>query len=324
MSIFLHEHSDFKALMEIVASEQGIKDPYLVEKDYWIMHCLWGLAEVGLKFELKGGTSLSKGYQCINRFSEDIDIKITQNSEYKDTIFNGKNQDEEKHTDSRRKYFDWIRDFLHGKIPGLTAVTRDNNFDEDAFRSGGVRLIYDSHFGTPIEGLKEGVLLEIGFDTTTPNQPLDISSWALKKAQNTPNVFVRDNTAKGVVCYEPKHTFVEKLQALLKKFKQYKDEKKGKGNLPENFIRHYYDLYQLIDRADVQQFIGTTEYHEFKKLRFKSLDNKVSNSEALKLSNEVDRNVFEKEYNRSANLYYKGRPTLETILRRFAKDLDRL
>jgi len=37
-------------------------DPYLVEKDYWIMHALWGLQQQGFQFELKGGTSLFKGY----------------------------------------------------------------------------------------------------------------------------------------------------------------------------------------------------------------------------------------------------------------------
>jgi len=42
MSDFLHNHSDFSGLLAIVADERGI-DPVLVEKDYWIMHCLWGL-----------------------------------------------------------------------------------------------------------------------------------------------------------------------------------------------------------------------------------------------------------------------------------------
>lgn len=164
MAIFLHEHDNFKELMEIVASEQGIKDPYLVEKDYWIMHCLWGLADLGLKFELKGGTSLSKGYQCINRFSEDIDIKINPHPLYKDALFIGRNQQDEKHIESRKKYFEWIRNFLDAKIHGLTSVIRDTNFDDEDSRSGGIRLIYKSHFGAPTGGLKEGVLLEIGFD----------------------------------------------------------------------------------------------------------------------------------------------------------------
>jgi Nucleotidyl transferase AbiEii toxin, Type IV TA system len=65
---YLHNHPQFADLIRIVAQEKGI-DPALVEKDYWIMHSLYGLQQLGLKFELKGGTSLSKGHQIINRFS---------------------------------------------------------------------------------------------------------------------------------------------------------------------------------------------------------------------------------------------------------------
>jgi predicted nucleotidyltransferase component of viral defense system len=45
------------------------------------MHCLWGLKKQGFNFEMKGGTSLSKGWNCINRFSEDIDIRFEPPSE---------------------------------------------------------------------------------------------------------------------------------------------------------------------------------------------------------------------------------------------------
>src|SRR4051794_8047644 len=69
---FLHNHPQFADLIRIVAAEKGI-DPALVDKDYWIMHCLYGLQQLGFTFQLKGGTSLSKGHQIINRFSEDID-----------------------------------------------------------------------------------------------------------------------------------------------------------------------------------------------------------------------------------------------------------
>ncbi|WP_249734846.1 nucleotidyl transferase AbiEii/AbiGii toxin family protein [Bradyrhizobium sp. sGM-13] len=72
---FLHNHPQFADLIRIVAKVKGI-DPPLVEKDYWIMHCLYGLHQLGFTFQLKGGTSLSKGHQIINRFSEDIDILI--------------------------------------------------------------------------------------------------------------------------------------------------------------------------------------------------------------------------------------------------------
>src|ERR1039457_7538354 len=72
MAEFLHERRDFGQLIAIVAEQRGI-EPTLVEKDYWIMHCLWGLQAQGFHFELKGGTSLSKGFGIIHRFSEDID-----------------------------------------------------------------------------------------------------------------------------------------------------------------------------------------------------------------------------------------------------------
>jgi hypothetical protein len=75
MSDFLHARRDFNQLLAVVADERGV-DPVLVEKDYWLMHCLWGLRNQGFEFELKGGTSLSKGFGVIHRFSEDIDIRI--------------------------------------------------------------------------------------------------------------------------------------------------------------------------------------------------------------------------------------------------------
>ena len=52
MADFLHERRDFDQVLLLVADERGI-DPMLVEKDYWIMHCLWGLQNLGLNFELK-------------------------------------------------------------------------------------------------------------------------------------------------------------------------------------------------------------------------------------------------------------------------------
>jgi len=71
--LFLHELKEFPDLIRIVSDKKSIV-PQLVEKDYWIMHCLYGLTQQGFDFELKGGTSLSKGFGIIHRFSEDIDL----------------------------------------------------------------------------------------------------------------------------------------------------------------------------------------------------------------------------------------------------------
>lgn len=107
--MYLHNHTDFKDLIEITADNKKITDHYLVEKDYWIMHCLYGLSQFGLNLELKGGTSLSKAFEIIHRFSEDIDIKIEPDKNIvRFKVYTGKNHEENKHNKSRKKYFDWL------------------------------------------------------------------------------------------------------------------------------------------------------------------------------------------------------------------------
>jgi Nucleotidyl transferase AbiEii toxin, Type IV TA system len=205
---FLHLLADFKDLIEITARDEKIQDPSLVEKDYWLMHVLWGLQQLGLQFHLKGGTSLSKGFGCIHRFSEDIDLKIEPVEKlcgFK--VYANKNHDDEKHRESRKKYFEWVCNKISGKIPGIVETKRDPLFDDvTKFRNAGVRLFYQSSF-TQTPGLKEGILLEVGFDRTAPNVPRDITSWAYERASHTSGVSVLDNRAKGVPCYEPKYTF---------------------------------------------------------------------------------------------------------------------
>jgi predicted nucleotidyltransferase component of viral defense system len=96
--MLLHEHKDYSDLIAAVSDAMGI-DPTLVEKDYWIMHCLWGLQQQGFLYELKGGTSLSKGFGLIHRFSEDIDIRIEPPAGM--DVKTGKNQDKVAHIQSR-------------------------------------------------------------------------------------------------------------------------------------------------------------------------------------------------------------------------------
>jgi len=97
---YLHNHPDFTDLIRIVGEERSIV-PALVEKDYWIMHCLHGLQQLNLRFELKGGTSLSKGFGIINRFSEDIDIRIEPPNEL--NVRSGRNHSKRAHIESRRR-----------------------------------------------------------------------------------------------------------------------------------------------------------------------------------------------------------------------------
>jgi hypothetical protein len=69
---------------------------------------------------------------------------------------------------------------------------------------------------------------------------------------------------------------------------------------------------------------GTEEYEHFKKERFGGDDTLDAHSDAFTLVDPRDRAVFEKEYSRSASLYFKGRPSLAEILVRIGRDLERL
>jgi hypothetical protein len=82
---------------------------------------------------LKGGTSLSKGFGVIHRFSEDIDIRIEPPKEL--DVKSGKNHDKPAHVASRRAFYDWLGSEI--KIDGIAEVTRDTDFDDDKMRSGG-------------------------------------------------------------------------------------------------------------------------------------------------------------------------------------------
>lgn len=50
--MLLHESPDFPDLLAVVAREQAI-NPGLAEKNYWIMHALWGLQQLGFSSNLK-------------------------------------------------------------------------------------------------------------------------------------------------------------------------------------------------------------------------------------------------------------------------------
>jgi hypothetical protein len=311
---FLHNHPQFADLIRIVAEQKRI-DPSLVEKDYWIMHCLYGLQEQEFKFQLKGGTSLSKGHKIIGRFSEDIDILIEPPAGR--DVKTGKNQNSPAQIKTRTDFYNWLAQTI--KIDGISKVERDTAFDDvPNYRSAGIRLNYES-LTEAMEGLREGVLLEVGFDTVAPNTPKDISSWPYDYAAD--KVDIIDNRAKSVPCYDPGYTFVEKLQTISTKVRKQQAD----GSDPVEFMRHYYDVYELLKRPEVQKFIGTPAYATHKQARFRQGDNqKIAQNEAFLLSDPKTRALYAGAYERSSGLYFAGKPSLDDILTEIKKRINTL
>lgn len=314
-TVYLHELDDFSDLISAVSYEKKIH-PQLVEKDYWIMHCLYGLKRLGLSFELKGGTSLSKGFGIIQRFSEDIDIRIEPPQEM--DVKYGANHKKPIHVESRRRFYEWLTtDKI--VIPGIESVKRDHAFDNNKLTSAGIRLTYASRLLT-LEGLKPGVLLEVGFDDTLPNRPVTISSWVLEKAHQVGAAFI-DNRALEVKCYSPAYTFVEKLQTVSTKFRKQQEQ----DGFPVNFLRHYYDIYCLLNVGEVQDFISTVAYEDRKRQRFPEADNRcIAQNQAFLLENPETRAQYAAEYDSTRDLYYEGMVPFGEILERIRENIHRL
>jgi len=74
----LHENINlFRDAIRVTAQKMNIP-PEFVEKDYWVTYALFSIFnnDIGEDTVFKGGTALSKCYNMIDRFSEDIDLVV--------------------------------------------------------------------------------------------------------------------------------------------------------------------------------------------------------------------------------------------------------
>ena len=80
--MILHENKElYNDAILATAQQKGIPEIY-IEKDYWVTLALNRIftADIGKEAVFKGGTALSKCYNIIERFSEDIDMVILRNN----------------------------------------------------------------------------------------------------------------------------------------------------------------------------------------------------------------------------------------------------
>ena len=90
-------------------------------------------------------------------------------------------------------------------------------------------------------------------------------------------------------------------------------------------MRHYYDANSLLQRPDVQAFIGTQEYKDHKERRFRQGDERdITKNEAFLINDPATRAAYRKAYEATSGLYYAGKPAFEDILKAFREWARRL
>ena len=299
---YLHNHPQFSDLIRIVAEEKGI-DPALVEKDYWIMHCLHGLQQLGFTFQLKGGTSLSKGHRIINRFSEDIDILIEPPADR--DVKTGKNHNSPAQIKPEKTSTTGSRN--RSRSTAFQAVERDTAFDDvPNYRGAGIRLNYDS-VTEALGGLRAGVLLEVGFDPWRPTN----------RRTSAPG-FTTTPLAGSTLSITARRRFLATAKATRssKSFRQSRPNSaisRQAGAIRPTLCATTTHL-ELLQQPEVLQFIDTAPYKQHKQARFRQADNQnIAENEAFILSGAKTRALYANAYDRSSALYYAGRPTFEEI-----------
>lgn len=209
----------------------------IVEKDFWVV---WTLNKIFSDDRLnkilmfKGGTSLSKVFNLIGRFSEDIDLILDwrlvsnenplndQESKNKQVKFN-------EEINENAKVF--IKDQLLPIFSQILSPLCTCSIAEDRFS---INVKYPNAFDDSY--LRPEILLEIGpLASWLPSDSFEISSFA---AQKFPQVFEKSNCTVNTIV--AKRTFWEKATIL-----HHEANRPADSAMPTRYSRHYYDLAMM-------------------------------------------------------------------------------
>lgn len=230
---------DREALFRNTAAKMGMTEA-IVEKDFWVcwtLDYLFHNSPWKSRFAFKGGTSLSKSYGLIKRFSEDIDIIL-------DWRILGYGIDEpwEKRSNTRQDLFNneanqRAEDFLKSEfVPKMKSdigaeLGTDISLFPDQDNGQTINFIYPGSFSD--KAIVSEIRLEIGaLAAWTPTEMKDITPYA---AEQYPRLFSKPNTS--VLTVLPERTFWEKATILHREAHRPPEKE-----FPSRYSRHYYDL----------------------------------------------------------------------------------
>lgn len=246
----LFEHPDFEQAVINAAQyfrSSGLRET-IIEKDYYVTEVLRTIQQkAGDKIIFKGGTSLSKGWNIIHRFSEDIDIFFDPTA-FEPSL--GKN--------AINRELKQLRQAIE-KRPELKFIENESRTIGGFGRSD--QFEYAQHFSN-IGDIRGRVLLEVGTASgKEPTEFVKLQSYLGKFLQETGrSLGADDEDGFEMRLLHFRRTFVEKLFAIHSKVEKFKKTGIGIGG----YARHYYDLFCLAERNEVLEMLLSNEYEEIK------------------------------------------------------------
>jgi hypothetical protein len=247
-----------RRIYQDISNKMGLP-PQAIEKDTWVTLMLKMIftSEHAKHFIFKGGTSLSKAFNLIQRFSEDIDLGIDR----KHLGFD-RELDKGQIRKLRRACHTYVSEDLpeilklqltaHGVNEGLYELVVKNTLISDQDPET-IQVNYRSLY-EEVSYLPNNIKIEVSARSLIePNQEVSIQSWVDQQypsAQFAEQQFTVNAT-------NPQKTFLEKLILLHEEFE------KPTGKIRHlRMSRHFYDIGQILDSEYGQGALKNNELFE--------------------------------------------------------------
>ena len=324
-------------LFDETASRRDSIPSIIIEKDFWVCWALdkiFSIKKPSPNIIFKGGTTLSKVFNVINRFSEDVDLSILRDDlgfigeKAVSAQMSGK-QIKKRLDDIQAKCVKYINDsFLPVLKEIFTTVLGEDEGWELKIDDKDPQIIL---FAYPQEAksqsaqvyVKPVIRLELGARSDHwPASEYEIKSYA---AEEFPAYFTKPSCT--IKTLEIERTFWEKATILHAQYHRSKD-----SSIPDKFSRHYYDLALMIkaglDDKALNNIPLLDAVREHKKLFFKSTwaNYDTARKGTLKLvPPEYRFSALKHDYRLMQQMIFSGAPSFEEImeyLRRFEKRIN--
>ena len=266
-------------LFESAALQTGMA-AVILEKDFWVcwtLKELFQLPAMGEHLIFKGGTSLSKVFKIIERFSEDIDVSIDRTF----LGFGGVNEPEAGASNKeKQRRIEALKSACQQKIaidllPALTAAIKSKvrpdekwalQVDAEAPDRQTLLFDYPTSFAPDATGyIRRVVKIEMG--ARADHWPSETKTITPYVAEQFPQGFREASCTVKVLSAE--RTFWEKATILHAEFHRPADKP-----MPDRFSRHYCDFHELIRKGVAKSATGKAEllarFAQHKNLFFKT------------------------------------------------------
>ena len=259
-----NELVDRLAMLQQTENEHQGVNQVAIEKDWWVTVTLKALFQTDCRdfLTFKGGTSLSKGFNLIERFSEDIDLAISHS--FFGIEKTGKNQREKLRKMSRTYIHETLSPQLDARLKemGVTGYNIEN-VSQVQDKNGKWRPI-DSDKDPTVILLHYPSILENAINYIPPRVKIEISSLSMDEPTELRPICSligesfdgEDTDAESLVrTVVPTRTFLEKLFLLAEEFQKEKPRS-------VRMSRHLYDLEKLMDTEYGKEALSNRELYD--------------------------------------------------------------